>query len=799
VKLSRTNMHPSNCRVCGTGVSSQKGYLLRGEDSLDPKHHSLKWITICSGRLCLAKVVGETEVESAERRELRADGSIVMPYDANAVPLLRSIGKWDPNAKTWRANLDFAERTHLLEIAAKLGLTIDPSLVNEVEPDYVRVAVERARLAGGREYQLAGVRRLVSTASGGDRSQFKGMLLADDPGAGKSHQTLFGLRDDEALLVVCPKNAVAVWRREALKWRPDRFDNIHVCSGGGSFRWPVNERELVIVNYEVLPKTNAQIDDAVTKAQAKVDALDDDTDPKKRKRVLSALARAQALAVIEEPPCNVLLVGDEAQYVQNNKAQRTTSWRGLTNVAKVRRVFGLTGTPVESEPLLLWGMLTSLKCNPFTWKSFLDQFSGFDGAWGGIDFERLPPEPGSTARGAVKVKPGTTEILSRVMLRRRKQDVLGELPPKIHSEIPVEIDPKLYAELDEIAAQYIDVILRGELPPFEAMAAVRKALALGTIPALMQEIESYEMAEIPLIVFSAHRAPIEELGKREGWAVITGDTPAEKRGEIQDDFQAGKLRGVAGTIGAMATAMTLTRASTVLFVDRSWRQSDNDQAEDRAHRIGQRDSVNVITFVPEHPLTRHVADILAAKRSFVDATLHGSMAYQVPGATIVDEDVAAWRAKVDAREAAEREAAEARQRREAAARERELAALAKKKVTPEISEQRARARAERLGASVLHRNVPVDIVREAIHYMLSVCDGAEEKDYQGFNKPDAAVAGWLAAGVDAGLEYATASAAAMLRRYPRQLADRWPELFRSTSVDAAKHPELALTLVEMQP
>lgn len=295
---------------------------------------------------------------------------------------------------------------------------------------------------------------------------------------------------------------------------------------------------------------------------------------------------------------------------------------------------------------------------------------------------------------------------------------------------------------------------------------------------MMEVIENFEAAGLPLVVFSAHRAPIEALGKCKDWYAITGDTSSKQRGEIQDAFQAGKGHGVAGT-RAMSEAMTLTRASTVLFVDRFWEHKYNKQAEDRCHRLGQRDSVNIITLVPDHPLTEHVADLLGSKYAFVNAVLHGEVAeYAAPQSRFTDEDVDTWQARVQAKQAADaaREQAEADRARHR--RERSLASIAARQVTPQQSEERAKLRAQRLGLSIdTATRVPVATVQAALNYMLSICDGARAKDAQGFNAPDSAVARWLAPGVAAGSECAVASMAAILRNYPRQLCNEYPELF----------------------
>ena len=776
--LDRSNLYPGKCDVCGVHVDAQRGYVVpRDAFQGAPPKHARKWCTICRAVQCATTAVGASTVAAANARELREDGTIAMPYDERALPLLRAIATWDEAIKGWRASLLLRDRDLVLAVADKLGLAVAESLRTYEDPPHVRAAVERARAVPTiREYQVEGVRWLAyrgDTLGSDAPDKRPGSLFALDPGLGKTLATLLSLRDDEALLVVCPANAKAVWPREARKWRPERFDTVTVCDGTESFRWPANPRELVVINYDVLPFTPAQITEEREAIEAKLAEVGDDD--RKRKRLEKQLDANEHRKPAGPSSCSVLLVFDEAHYVENNRALRTVRARHLAS--KASRVYGLTGTPVESEPLKLWGLLTTLRCNPFSWTGFLMQFNGTPGRWGGYEFAR-EHKPGSTARGPVKVEPGTTEILARAMLRRTKEQVLTELPEKVYSEIPVTISAKLLRELDELSAAHIDALLSGELPPFEAMSGVRKNLAEACIPAMMEVVDDYEQAGLPLLVFSAHRGPIEALAKRKGWFTITGDTSAKQRGEIEDAFQRGEGVGVAGT-RAMAEAMTLTRAATVLFVDRFLERKVNKQAEDRAHRLGQRDTVNVITLVPDHPLTQHCAELLAGKDTFVDATLAGSHDYDAPTEarfTNADETEYAERLAAKQRADQQREATEADRAR--AHRERELAKLAAREVSPKVAEQRAEIRAQRLHLRPEHfAHVPAEVIQAALADMLSRCDGAVQKDGEGFNAPDSAVIRWLAPAVRAGLPNATLSAAAILRHYPGQLAEGFPELF----------------------
>src|SRR5262245_5578154 len=129
---------------------------------------------------------------------------------------------------------------------------------------------------------------------------------------------------------------------------------------------------------------------------------------------------------------------------------------------------------------------------------------------------------------------------------------------------------------------------------------------------MLELVEQFEDQGGPLVVFSAHREPIEALAARGGWGVITGGTEPRRRQEVVDAFQAGRLKGVGRTIQAGGTGLTLTRASTALFVDLDWTPANNLQAEDRVCRIGQRAGhVRIIRMVSDHPLDRRVLRVLA--------------------------------------------------------------------------------------------------------------------------------------------------------------------------------------------
>jgi SWI/SNF-related matrix-associated actin-dependent regulator 1 of chromatin subfamily A len=426
--------------------------------------------------------------------------------------------------------------------------------IEEVAPELVlplSPAALRAQTACLYPFQVEGV---------GWLSQRQKALLADEMGLGKTPQALFALPDQAAALVICPGGLTYTWKAEVARWRPDLTPV--VVEGRKGFRLPA-PGELVVVSYGNLPDE----------------------------------VEGVSLG-------SVHLVADEAHWLKGKDSMRTKRFRKLA--ASVGSVWALTGTPLLNHPGELLNMLTALGMVEETYGhrgKFYKLFNADKNRWGGTVWGQ--PDP--LAR----------ELLRRVMLRRLRCDVMPQLPSKQYRTHVVPLPPKergLLRDMDELWGGYRQYLVADDLPPIHAFSAVRERLAKTRIRAMVDIVEKYEEQGEPLVVFSAHRAPVEALRGRPGWAVITGDTPTAERQAFATRFQAGELNGVALTIGAGGVGLTLTRASTVLFVDLAWTPADNVQAEDRVCRITQEaEMVQAIRMVSEHALDCRVLEVLDRK------------------------------------------------------------------------------------------------------------------------------------------------------------------------------------------
>lgn len=630
-------------------------------------------------------------------------------YDPNLLPKLRSLpgARWDRSLRVWFVDTSDDSLLDLIEGLNGIGCPVPKELLDrasrvaEKVDAADQVALERASDARLYPFQKDGVRWLTRRRVGG-----KGALLSDEMGLGKTVETLMALPDGAPVLVVCPACIKGVWKSEAAKWRPEF--RVEVLKGRGSFRWP-EPGEIVILNYDILPDNVSLV------------------------------------------PPGTYLIGDEIHMTKSRRAQRTVRFKAISEAVQATggSVVGLSGTPLLNRPPELFQVLDNLGLVPEsfgTFKSFYYDFNARPGNWG-------------TEWGMPK--PSVVDKLSRVQLRRERAIVLEELPDKTWTEMSANGMSQAIEELcDDALAQweeYADEVssARG-LPPFEMMSHIRQVLAQFKIPFVLDLVEHFEEAEEPVVVFSAHRAPVEELGKREGWEIIVGGTPPEERTKIVERFQAGELKGLAATIKAGGVGLTLTHAHQMIFVDLEWTPGLNTQAEDRICRIGQKNACQYLTVVASHPLDARLTSILQEKKGLIGATIKHAEVEVKNGSQIIAE-----------------------------AEQAESVSAPVEVEAVECPSCRRRVEVRTAGQKSKHPGwkyvkcfcgefqwVEGDVSSEdkerltgELFRLLEVCDGAKMKDHVGFNATDAWVARQMGESIREGFEIDWVKLEDMLHKY----------------------------------
>ncbi len=501
-------------------------------------------------------------------------------------------------------------------------------------------------------------------------------------GTGKTIVALCSLPYGYGTLVLCPSIAKEMWYRETLQWRDDYIPT--VIETKRQFRLPA-AHELLIVNPELLPVCPKEALPApLCFVVDEAHMLKGDSARAAHARTYSARA-SKAIGLSGTPLPNdpldlwnilsIFLIEREAF---GSKGRFVSLFRGKAEYYFKKNLEDPDGEPIRQFAGYGWGVCptniptkgvkeweipeTGCEYSPprekpktlqFDFTSDTDNPATID-ADGNLTFESSEldslqePEPptfpnlpcttcGSTiyVRKPMPPSPEIVDCLRKVMIRHEKKDVLKDLPPKIYKLLGCTLSKKWIKQLNEkmsihdidrfLEVEDLDQITKpkdGDNTSFlPGLMEARKILAQAKIQAAEQPINEWEASGYKTLVFSAHRSPVEHFGTRLGWTSIIGGLTDQERAKSIDRFQGGDLRGLAISIAAAAVSMTLTEASHELFIDRAWNPSDNDQAEDRAHRIGQTKGLLVFDLVADHPVDRHVHILIQRKRRIIDATV----------------------------------------------------------------------------------------------------------------------------------------------------------------------------------
>jgi hypothetical protein len=424
-----------------------------------------------------------------------------------------------------------------------------------------------------RSYQKVGVDWLCFLRDAG-----LGAVLADDMGLGKTLQTLCAVSG--RALIVCPKSVVHNWEAEARRFRPGLTVSIYQ----GPRRELDETADLTITTYAIL--------------------------------------RLDAEHLAAEQWDTVVL--DEAQAIKNPDSQVSRAAYAL----KAHFPVALSGTPLENRLEELWSMFH------FSHRGLLSGRSQFR------DRYSLPIEQGNKKKLAElreKTKP--------FILRRLKREVAPELPPRTDMVLEVELEPserELYTAVR--AATHKDVIEKLQrggnvLQALEALlrlrqAACHPALVPGQhaetsskIEALLESLEQVAAEGHKALVFSQWTSLLDLVEphlERAGLRSVRLDGTTRDRAAVVRAFQAEEGPPVMLTsLKAGGTGLNLTAADHVFLLDPWWNPAAEDQAADRAHRIGQERPVLVYRLIAKDTVEEGILALQAKKRALADAALEG--------------------------------------------------------------------------------------------------------------------------------------------------------------------------------
>lgn len=417
-------------------------------------------------------------------------------------------------------------------------------------------------------------------------------ILADDMGLGKTRQSVIAMTQAEPrgpYLVVCPASVKYNWAHEIRL----ALGDAEVGIVGPDDPPAVGFGGWVIVNYDLLKRH--------------VDTL------------------------LAQPFTG--LVFDEAHYLRNHRTIRSRLSRRLVEENPGEPVVHvLTGTPLTNRPRDLFPLLQLV--NHAHGRSFIafarrycDGHKNEYGYW--------------VTAGASNIEELSVQ-LQGIMLRRLKDEVLT-LPPKQRTWIDVDVPEDVRVRLNAVVSRFLDDDLRterGRRAEIGLFSRARRRIAEAKVPQTLEYVRGAVDQGEKVILYSCFTHAIRLFEKRLGDAavVITGAVPAAKRPALIDRFQNDdSVRVLIGQIHAAGVGINLTASNLVVFNDLDWVPANHWQAEDRAHRIGQRGTVNVTYFVARGTLEEFVRTVLEAKAQLIDDLVEGkSLAGDMEG-DVLDE------------------------------------------------------------------------------------------------------------------------------------------------------------------
>jgi len=406
-------------------------------------------------------------------------------------------------------------------------------------------------------------------------------LIADDMGLGKTLQALgwIAMMDAFPTIIVCPANGKYNWLEQI---RMHTRITAEVLEGRKTYP-PQKDSAVWIINYEII--------------QNWVEVL------------------------IQMKPATVVV--DECHYIKNTRIKRTKACQKLA--VACRHVIAMSGTPVINRPAEFFPPLNMVAPRAFSsfWK---------------YAFRYCNPKPGWRGQGwdfsGASHIPELHSKIQPYMIRRTKLEVLPQLPKKTRTAIPVNIDN--IREYTRACNDFLEWYkakkgVQAAVTASNAVAVVKlgqlKRLAgQGKTGAATQWIQDFlEESTDKLVVFCYHTAIFSQLVREfRPIAAIGKQAGHNRQAEIRRFQQDPACRLYIGSIKADGTGITLTAASTVLFLELGWTPGEMEQAEDRINRIGQEaDKLNIYYMLGKNTIDLHIWEIIESKRKLINQIIDG--------------------------------------------------------------------------------------------------------------------------------------------------------------------------------
>jgi len=399
---------------------------------------------------------------------------------------------------------------------------------------------------------------------------FSRAILADDTGTGKTRMSLDS-RHNDSVMVVCPASVKYNWAAEVMKWTSLKPI---VLNGRYSFTWP-ERGQVMITNPEIIPDWVYRPANPVTLLLDEVHAY---------RNGASSTKFRHAKAVFGDMPAGSQVVGMTATPLVNR----------LDDICNLLDITGLLDAEFGGR-------------------------NGFAALCGGKVGKR-----GVLSRDC-EPTPAMLRLLNKFMLRRKKDDVLDDLPEETFSVFRIGGYSRRLKKIMDKGLEALDAYermsgpVRGKLPAITELSRARRELAEWKAKPVKGMVDELVGSAKKVVMFSAHRKPVDVIGNRPGWTIINGSVSNKRRLQRQDEFQAGKLDGIALTLGAGNSGLNLHLSDTMVLCDLGYSYGEATQALGRIRRVGSKnDTVSYTYCCCDHDLDRRLFQIITEKHQLFE-------------------------------------------------------------------------------------------------------------------------------------------------------------------------------------
>lgn len=504
--------------------------------------------------------------------------AITFPYNPNIIARIKTVdGRvWSDTHKRWEiptvklpALIDAMGGKANVQASAAVQAKYEGEVARRIDLDEIRVKsdsdIQIPTLINLYPYQKTAV-EFINRAGGR-------AMDADSMGLGKSATAIgYAMYKKRKTLIVCPKSVKLNWKREI-----DRFAGKAVCIWESTGKQGRINAQFHIINYDIVDKFAAQLNKLGFE----------------------------------------LLVCDEATYLKNRNTKRAKAVLGNAKEKKVYPglstpdVIFLTGTPILNRPVEAFTLLNFLDPKRFT---SLYHFTQSYGGWKGEEPRNLDELHNRT---------------KDLVIRRLKSEVMTELPEKQRNDLIIEMTPSDRHQYETMLSRVFSQWNAGGKPSVSQMPAIQQFLAEKKMPRLIEVVDEILEADRSVLIFSCFIEPLRRLkehyGKEAG--MIDGSLSTAARQVVIDDLAAKRSRiGLFGLkSGGMGIDGLQNHIDTVIFLDQDWVPANHEQAEDRAHRNGQKNKVQVFYMICEDTVDAYMREVLTEKQKIIDTVVDGKM------------------------------------------------------------------------------------------------------------------------------------------------------------------------------